>query len=84
MLYSAIDQHSKQITVCVRNSEGDTALNRQVSTRPEKIQAFFQQLVEMDHKFMAILEVCGFNDWLIAELRRSNSLSDSTMITLRN
>jgi hypothetical protein len=69
MLYVAIDQHSKQITVCVRNSEGDTVLGRQVSTRPEKIQAFFQELMEMDSEFMVILEVCGFNDWLIAELR---------------
>ena len=26
MLYLAIDQHSKQITVCVRNSDGETVL----------------------------------------------------------
>jgi transposase len=69
MLYLAIDQHSKQITVCVRNQEGDTVLSRQVSTRPEKIEAFLQQLTEMDPNFMAILEVCGFNDWLIERLR---------------
>lgn len=68
MLYVAIDQHSKQITVCVRNADGDTVLRRQVSTRPEKSKAFFQQLVEMDGSFMAILEVCGFNDWLIEAL----------------
>ena len=48
MLYLAIDQHSKQITVCVRNQDGDTVLSRQVSTRPEKIEAFLQQLTEMD------------------------------------
>ena len=72
MLYLAIDQHAKQITVCVRNEEGDTVLRRQVSTRPEKIQAFFQQLTEMDSQFMAILEVCGFNDWLIETLRKWN------------
>ena len=48
MLYLAIDQHAKQITVCVRNEDGDTVLRRQVSTRPEKIEAFFQQLTEMD------------------------------------
>lgn len=48
MLYLAIDQHSKQITVCIRDAEGDTILSRQVSTRPEKIQAFFEQLTEMD------------------------------------
>ncbi len=46
MLYLAIDQHAKQITVCVRNAEGDTVLRRQVSTRREKIEAFFQQLTE--------------------------------------
>ena len=74
MLYLAIDQHSKQITVCVRNAGGETMLSRQVSTRPEKIRAFFEQLVEMDAEFMAILEVCGFNDWLIAELRVWNCL----------
>ncbi len=39
MLYVAIDQHSKQITVCARNAAGETVLRRQVSTRPEKIQA---------------------------------------------
>ncbi len=61
MLYLDIDQHAKQITVCVRNEEGDTVLRRQVSTRPEKIEAFFDQFTEMDAKFMAILEVCGFN-----------------------
>ena len=72
MLYLAIDQHSKQITVCVRNADGDTVLSRQVSTRPEKIEAFFQQLTGMDSEFMAILEVCGFNDWLIEELRKWN------------
>jgi transposase len=72
MLYLAIDQHSKQITVCVLNQEGDTVLSRQVSTRPEKIEAFLQQLTEMDPEFMAILEVCGFNDWLIEELRKWN------------
>ena len=36
---------------------------------PEKIKAFFQQLTEMDAQLMAILEVCGFNDWLIEVLR---------------
>ena len=70
MLYLAIDQHAKQITVCIRNEDGDTVLQRQVSTRPEKIEFFFQQLTEMDAEYMAILEVCGFNDWLIEKLRQ--------------
>ena len=48
--------------MCVRNEDGHTVLSRQVSTRPEKIEAFLQQLTEMDPEIMAILEVCGFND----------------------
>ena len=70
MLYLAIDQHAKQITVVVSNEAGDTVLRRQVSTRPEKIKLFFEQLVEIDAAFMAILECRGFNDWLIEELRK--------------
>lgn len=68
MLYLGIDQHSKQITVCVRNEAGDVTLRRQVSTRSEKIRQFFDQLQAEDPEFMAIVEVCGFNDWLLAEL----------------
>jgi len=72
MLYVAIDQHAKQITVAVRNDQGEDVLRRQVSTRPEKIKEFFDQVIEMDAEFMAILESCGFNDWLLEELRRRN------------
>lgn len=72
MLYIGIDQHSKQITVCVRNQEGDAILRRQVSTRPEKIAAFFEQIMELDPEFMALLECCGFNDGLLEELRKYN------------
>ncbi len=70
MLYVAIDQHAKQITVAIRNEQGEDVLKRQVSTRPEKIKDFFERLVAMDSAFMAILESCGFNDWLIEELRQ--------------
>jgi hypothetical protein len=41
---------------------------RQVSTEPKKINAFFQQLtrkrLQNGESFVAVLEVCGFNDWL--------------------
>ena len=70
MLYVAIDQHAKQITVAIRDDRGEDVLKRQVSTRPEKIKEFFDRVVEIDAEFMAILESCGFNDWLIEELRR--------------
>ena len=68
ILYLGIDQHSKQITVCIRNENGETVLRRQVSTRPEKIEAFFDELVQRDASIMAIVEVCGFHDWLLGKL----------------
>src|SRR6202790_2166533 len=73
MLYLGIDQHARQITISLRNDDGDVVQARQVSTHPEKIQAFFQQLtrdrLQTDDEFIAVLEVCGFNDWLIRMLQ---------------
>ena len=69
MLYLGIDQHARQITISLRDDGGDVLQARQVSTQPDKINAFFQQLTrERLHdgeSFVAVLEVCGFNDWLI-------------------
>jgi transposase len=73
MLYLGIDQHARQITISLRDENGDVVQARQVSTRSEKIHAFFQQLtrerLRSDESFVAVLEVCGFNDWLIRMLR---------------
>jgi len=73
MLYLGIDQHARQITISLRDEGGDVVQARQVSTQPEKIHAFFQCLTrERLHdgeSFVAVLEVCGFNDWLIRMLR---------------
>ncbi len=72
MLYLGIDQHARQITISLRDDSGDIVQARQVSTEPEKIKAFFQQLTERlrdGESFVAVLEVCGFNDWLIRMLR---------------
>ena len=44
MLYLGIDQHARQITISLRDENGDVLLARQVSTQPAKIHAFFQQL----------------------------------------
>lgn len=68
MLYLGIDQHSKQLTVNLRNEEGQPIMRRQVSTEPERVRAFFEQLRELsapEDGFLAVLEVCGFNDWLL-------------------
>jgi transposase len=72
MLYLGIDQHARQLTISLRDDHGDVLLARQVSTEPKKILAFFQQLtherLRNGESFVAVLEVCGFNDWLIQML----------------
>ena len=73
MLYLGIDQHARQITISLRDENGDVLQARQVSTQPEKMNAFFQRLtrerLRNGESFVAVLEVCGFNDWLIRMLR---------------
>jgi transposase len=71
MFYLGIDQHRKQLTVNLRNESGDVVLRRQVSTRTAKVEAFLLELAELtsaDGGYLVILEVCGFNDWLLARL----------------
>lgn len=64
MLYLGIDQHAKQLTVSLRNDAGDIVLRRQVSTEPERCLEFFTKLNEKagSDGYIAIVEVCGFND----------------------
>jgi len=73
MFYLGIDQHAKQLTINLRDGQGNAILKRQVSTRPDKVLEFFEQLTARCAKegcgFQAIVEVCGFNDWLIEMLR---------------
>ncbi|MEZ6053992.1 MAG: hypothetical protein R3C02_21785 [Planctomycetaceae bacterium] len=72
MLYLSIDQHRKQLTINIRNEQGDVLVRRQVSTQWDKVREFFTDLRRQSQEiggFMAILEVCGFNDWLITMLR---------------
>ena len=71
MFYLGIDQHRKQLTVNLRNEAGDVVLRRQVSTEWSKVRKFFAELAERtagDGGYAAILEVCGFNDWLLVLL----------------
>ena len=73
MLYLGIDQHARQITISLRDDQGDVLQARQVSTQLKKINEFFQRLtrerLSQGESFIAVLEVCGFNDWLIRMLR---------------
>jgi transposase len=71
MLYLGIDQHRKQLTVSIRNEVGDVILRRQVSTEWTRVRAFFKELrrlADAEGGFVAIVEVCGFNDWLLKML----------------
>jgi transposase len=67
MLYLGIDQHHKQITVSIRDDGGTVIVRRQVSTQPDKIRAFLEDARRegREEGFMAVVEVCGFNDWLM-------------------
>jgi transposase len=68
MLYLAIDQHRKQLTVNLRDETGDVLLKRQVSTEWPRVREFLEEVQKRalpEGGFVAILEVCGFNDWLL-------------------
>ena len=72
MFYVAVDQHSKQLTVSVREESGDVLLRRQVSTDWKRVRMFWEEIRERSAAsggFVVILEVCGFNDWLVVMLR---------------
>lgn len=72
MLYLAIDQHRKQLTVNLRNETGDVILKRQVSTEWKRVREFLNDVQERSRPesgYITIVEVCGFNDWLLKLLK---------------
>jgi hypothetical protein len=61
MLYLAIDQHRKQLTVNLRKEQGDVLVKRQVSTEWPRVRSFLEEVRQMsvpEGGFVAILEVC--------------------------
>ncbi|MBI4580809.1 MAG: transposase [Planctomycetes bacterium] len=71
MLHVGLDLHKRSLTVCVRNEQGDIVLRRHVSTRWAEVARFFGALQERarpEGGYLAILEVCGFHDWLVKRL----------------
>lgn len=72
MLYVAVDQHSKQLTVSVRDEAGEVVLRRQVSTEWGRVRQFWSEIRDRSVAaggYAVILEVCGFNDWLLVLLK---------------
>jgi transposase len=75
MLYLGIDQHKEQLTINLRNEQGDIVQKGQIKTVHADIDEFFGKLRKKARKhrgFMAIVEVCGFNDWLLKKLEQSD------------
>lgn len=73
MFYLAIDQHSKQLTTNVRDESGQVLERRQLSTRGDAVERFLDGLAESSADqggYAVIVEVCGFNDWLLDLLPR--------------
>jgi transposase len=66
MLYLGIDLHSKQFTVNLRDENGEVVCRRQVSTHGDKPRSFLEETARRAGAdgYVAILEVCGFHDWL--------------------
>ncbi len=72
MLYLGIDQHAKQLTIDLSNEEGDLVLHRQVKTKWKCLREFLEELrkqAEPEGGYMAIVEVCGFNNFLMELLK---------------
>lgn len=80
MLYVGIDLHLKQLTVCIRDESGHITLQRQVSTRPVKVREFLGQLGQHEGGYLVLLEVCGFHDWLVQQLREEAACQDVVVI----
>lgn len=72
MFYLGIDQHAKQLTISLRDETGSVRQAKQVSTEPVRIGKFLHELRETcgTDGFYAIVEVCGFNDWLLELLTK--------------
>lgn len=68
MFYFGVDQHRRQLTVALRDEQGNLVVARQVSTKWERVREFLAALREQcagDGGYVAVVEVCGFNDWFL-------------------
>jgi transposase len=72
MLYLGIDQHAMQLTIDLGDEDGNLVLHRQVKTKWDSLREFLGRLreqAEPDGGFMAMVEVCGFNNYLLELLQ---------------
>ena len=45
--YLGIDQHASQLTISLRNEDGDVVVRKQVSTKPDKMVELFEMITRM-------------------------------------
>jgi len=65
MLYLGIDLHRKQMTINLRNADGDVLVRRQVSSWGDEPVKFLNEVAGRDPAgYAAIVENCGFHEWL--------------------
>ena len=73
MWYVGIDLHKRHLTICARDEQGNAVLRRQVSTRWAEVDRFLESLSQQSQLaggYVAVIEVCGFHDWLVKRLAR--------------
>jgi transposase len=69
------------MTVSVRNEAGSVTLRRQVSTRPAKVEEFLEQVHGLeDGRYVVMLEVCGFENWLVDRLKADASCEEVVLM----
>lgn len=69
------------MTVNIREEGGTVIQRRQVSTRPAKVEKFFEQVHGLeDGNYVVLLEVCGFHDWLVDRLRADEQCREVVLI----
>lgn len=74
MLFVGIDQHKRHLTICVRDEQGNIVVRRQVSTKWEEVDQFLMSLQKRAAEYggyVAVMEVCGFNGWLVKRLEQT-------------
>ncbi|PHS12115.1 MAG: IS110 family transposase [Blastopirellula sp.] len=73
MFYLGIDQHGMQLTIDLGDEAGDLVMHLQVKTEPKALTKFLMELQKLAAPhggYLAVVEVCGFNDYLLALLKQ--------------
>jgi len=73
MLYIGIDVHKRYLTISMRDEQGNVLVRRSVQTTWGHVERFLEDLQERaadQGGYVVMLEVCGFEHWLVRQLER--------------